>query len=110
MPNILQHPKSAAILRNGSAILECNATSNPISSVTWLKDGSPINSYPNVTVASKSYIYSRITISQLTWNDQGWYQCRYNLFNHTTSSNNASVIIYGKSLFVMLILQVLNVQ
>ncbi|EDV19117.1 uncharacterized protein TRIADDRAFT_34144, partial [Trichoplax adhaerens] len=93
-PRIIQHPKSVNIIYGKTLTLQCNGTSSPIANVTWLKDGNPLTSYDDIKLIENFYVYSRLTISNITTQDEGLYQCRYDNIIGSITSEVATVAIY----------------
>ncbi|RDD35924.1 IgGFc-binding protein [Trichoplax sp. H2] len=93
-PRIIQHPKSVNIIYGKTLTLQCNGTSSPIANVTWLKDGNPLTSYDDIKLILNFYVYSRLTISNITTQDEGLYQCRYDNIIGSITSEVATVTIY----------------
>ncbi|EDV21445.1 uncharacterized protein TRIADDRAFT_60085 [Trichoplax adhaerens] len=93
-PRIIQHPKSVNIIYGKTLTLQCNGTSSPIANVTWLKDGNPLTSYDDMKLILNFYVYSRLTISNITTQDEGLYQCRYDNIIGSITSEVATVTIY----------------
>ncbi|RDD37102.1 Protein sidekick-2, partial [Trichoplax sp. H2] len=94
-PTITQHPQGANILYGKDYTLNCNGTSYPVSSITWLKNGNPMSDFNNSTFIRNNYIYSRITITNVTLDDQASYRCRYSIAGGITTSNSAIVTVFA---------------
>ena len=52
--------------------LSCNATGNPVPTISWTKDGSPISSNSSVSLSVDN---KRLTITNVNRNDSGEYRC-----------------------------------
>ncbi|RDD35988.1 Tyrosine-protein phosphatase Lar, partial [Trichoplax sp. H2] len=90
-PRIVQYPTNTFVYEGNMTMLECNGTSSPISTVTWLKDGIVLQNYKNITIIEKFYTYSRLVIPEVSNNDIGNYQCQYNNFLGSATSNKTFI-------------------
>ena len=74
----------------------CNATGNPVPTISWTKDGSPVNSINSFLTDNK-----RLTITNVSRTDSGEYQCVANNSLGNDISNAATLNIQCKySIFV----------
>ncbi|RDD35776.1 IgGFc-binding protein, partial [Trichoplax sp. H2] len=100
-PRIIEQSSNISVYEGNMTVLECNATSSPISTITWLKDGIPVINYENTTIVEDFYIYSRLVITETFIHDMGNYQCEYVNTVGSTRSNNTSIKVIGESIIFM---------
>ena len=55
--------------------LSCNATGNPVPTISWTRDGSPVDTSNNISRISISDDNKQLTITNLNRTDSGEYQC-----------------------------------
>ena len=73
-PDITAHPGSVATPERDNLTLTCNATGNPIPTISWTRDGSPVNTTTNSRI-SFSENKKQLTITNVNRTDSGEYQC-----------------------------------
>ena len=52
--------------------LSCNATGNPVPTISWTRDGSPLNASGRISFSDDK---KRLTITNVKRTDSGEYQC-----------------------------------
>lgn len=65
-------PRERKVLLNKHLILECEAEGHPPPSLTWLKDGVPVQDGESVRVLEQG---SKIELLSATLSDSGQYMC-----------------------------------
>ena len=55
--------------------LSCNATGNPVLTISWTRDGSPVDTSNNISRISISADKKQLTITNVNRADSGEYQC-----------------------------------
>ena len=69
---ITTHPQNVTTTEGGNVTLSCNAIGNPVPTLSWTKDGSPISSNSSVSLSADN---KRLTITNVKRNDSGEYRC-----------------------------------
>ena len=77
--------------------LSCNATGNPVPTISWTKDGSPISSNSSVSLSVDN---KRLTITNVNRNDSGEYRCVAGNSVGNEISNAAKVDVQCKCFFL----------
>ena len=92
-PEIITHPKNFTIEEGLPMTLFCNATGNPPPTLSWTKDGSPINNNQGIPFSGDNETLFIASINRL---ESGNYRCvaRNGLGNY--SSNAAKVDVQCK--------------
>jgi len=73
--------------------LSCNTTANPVPTISWTRDGSPVDTNDNERMSCSAKKKTQLTITNVSRTDSGEYRCvaRNSLGNDT--SNAAKVDI-----------------
>ena len=91
-PEITAHPESVAETEGNNVTLSCNAAANPAPTISWIRDGSPVNTTINSRI---SFLEDnkQLTITNVNRTDSGEYRCvaRNNFGN--ANSNDATLDI-----------------
>ena len=92
-PEIITHPKNFTIKEGLPMTLFCNATGNPPPTLSWTKDGSPINNNQGIPFTGDN---ETLFIASINRSESGNYRCvaRNGLGNY--SSNPAKVDVQCK--------------
>lgn len=98
-PAITAHPQGAEKSEGENVTLSCNATANPVATISWTRDGSPVDTSDNSSRISFSDDIKQLTITTVHRKDRGEYRCvaRNSLGNDT--SNAASLDVQCKLCF-----------
>ena len=90
-PKIKVHPKAETTTEGNNLILFCNATGNPVPTVSWTKDGSPISSNSRISLSDDN---KQLTITNVNRTDSGEYRCvaSNSLGNDTSSAATVDVL------------------
>ena len=91
-PEITAHPGSVAETEGNNVTLSCNATANPVPTISWIRDGSPVNTTINSRI---SFVEDNklLTMTNVSRIDSGEYQCVANNILGNATSNAASLDI-----------------
>ena len=82
-PKIKVHPKAETTTEGNNLILFCNATGNPVPTISWTKDGSLLSSNSRFSLSDDK----RLTITNVNRTDSGEYRCvASNSLGNDTSS------------------------
>ena len=73
-PEITVHPQTVAKPEGDNVTLSCNATANPIATISWTRNGSPVNTTINSKI-SFSEDNKQLTITDVNRTDSGEYRC-----------------------------------
>ena len=83
----------------GSANITCVITGKPLPNVTWYRNGEILHSTGTVTITNttvnNSTLQSNLTITKLTYDDRGTYNCSgtNSLTNGALTSDSASLTL-----------------
>ena len=103
-PNVTEHPQNASILTDRAYVLTCIITGSPFPSITWLKDGVPLNYtdrlYLNLYNAS-------LHIANVELSDAGVYQCVLENERGMDNSSEATLIVQGMMQLMIIILHLI---
>ena len=91
-PEITAHPRSDAETEGNNVTLSCNATGNPVPTISWIMYGSPVNTTINTRI-SFSEDNKQLTIADVNRTDSGEYQCVASNFLGNATSNDATLDI-----------------
>jgi len=85
-PGITVHPGSVASSEGDNVTLSCDATANPPPTISWIRNGSPINTTINSRI-SLLKDNKQLTITNVNRTDSGEYRCvaRNELGNDTSN-------------------------
>ena len=101
-PTITQHPSSVIINEMGSTSLSCDATSNVTSvtvTFTWEKLDNTTHTWGPATDVSSGSDTMMISFYNIQQRHEGMYQCIASNSAGNTSSNPATVRVYGECEF-----------
>ena len=73
-PEITAHPRSVAKTEGNNVTLSCNATGNPVPTISWTRDGSPLDTNDNSRI-SFSADKEQLTMTNVSRTDSGEYRC-----------------------------------
>lgn len=95
-PEITAHPQGVAKTEGDNVTLSCNATANPVATISWTRDESQVDTSDNSPRISFSDGIKKLTITNVDRTDSGEYRCvaRNSLGNET--SNAASLDVQCK--------------
>ena len=94
-PSITTHPQGH-ILREGETVsLSCNATGNPEPTISWTRNGFPVNTRSNSSI-SFSEDKKLLTITTVNRTDSGEYRCVANNSIGNDTSNVATLDVQCK--------------
>ena len=71
-PEIITHPKNFTIEEGLPMTLFCNATGNPPPTLSWTKDGSPLNDTQGITFSGDN---ETLSIASINRSESGNYRC-----------------------------------
>ena len=95
-PVITEKPKDQTLKEDEKAVLNCKATSEPPSKITWLKDGDRIREDARVVVLSNG----SLVINKVLPKDTGVYKCSADHDGGWSDSAEARLIVWGKYMIV----------
>jgi len=96
-PEITVHPRSVAKTEGDNVTLSCNATANPVPTISWFRDGSPVDS----SRISFSEDNKQLTITDVNRTDSGEYRCVASNELGNDTSNAATLDIQGNVLSML---------
>ena len=88
----------------------CNATGNPAPTISWTKDGSPVNNNSRISLSEDN---KELTIRYVSRTDSGEYQCVADNSLGNDTSNAATLDVkckYDTSFFTEPQLEFLNLR
>ena len=71
-PEVTSHPESEDIEEGGNVTFSCISTANPLPTISWTKDESPITNNSRI---SFSVVKRVLTITKVSRKDSGKYRC-----------------------------------
>ena len=82
-PKINVHPESQIKPEGSNLTLSCSADGNPVPTISWTKDGSPISSNPRISFSADN---QQLTIKDVRRTYSGEYRCvAHNRLGNETS-------------------------
>ena len=82
-PKISVDPESQIEPEGSNLTLSCIADGNPVPTISWTKDGSPIRSNPRISFSAEN---QQMTIKDVRRTDSGEYRCvAHNRLGNETS-------------------------
>ncbi|XP_020608169.1 roundabout homolog 1-like [Orbicella faveolata] len=96
-PEITVHPRSVVKTEGDNVTLSCNATANPVPTISWFRDGSPVDS----SRISFSEDNKQLTITDVNRTDSGEYRCVASNELGNDTSNAATLDIQGNVLSML---------
>ena len=94
-PTIIVHPESQTKTEGENVTLTCNATGNPAPTISWTRNGSPIDTSDNSRI-SFSGNKKQLTITNVSRTDSGEYRCVANNSLGIDTSNLATLNVQCK--------------
>ena len=94
-PEITVHPKAETEPEGENVTLFCNADGNPPPTISWTRNGSPVNTTINSRI-SFSEDKKNLTITDVNRTDSGEYRCVASNELGNDSSNNATLDVQCK--------------
>ena len=91
-PEITAHPGSVEKTEGDNLTLSCNATGNPVPTISWTRDGSPVDSSKISFSANKT----QLTITHVNRTDSGEYRCVASNSLGNATSNAATLDVQCK--------------
>ena len=91
-PEITAQPQNKTLTERENVTLSCNATGNPAPSISWTKDGSATHSLR----IGLSLDNKHLTITNVSRDDSGDYQCVANNSVRSVYSNPATLNVQCK--------------
>jgi len=71
-PAITVHPQGDILKEGENVTLSCNATGNPAPTISWTRDGSPLNASGKISFSENKKL---LTITNVSRTDSGEYRC-----------------------------------
>ena len=99
-PEIVLPPSNSSILEGDNVTFECRTTSEPLHTVQWLFEGTPIDTTGDemkYRVSSNEGSYGDLTVFDVTLNDTGTYTCSVNN-THGMDIASAYLQVQGKTI------------
>ena len=91
-------------------VLSCDADGNPVPTISWTRNGSPVNSSDSSTI-SISPDKKQLTITNVNRTDSGEYQCVASNIHGNATSNAATLDVQCKNGVVLLkLLKIIHCQ
>ena len=95
-PEIDAHPQNTTRIEGENVTLSCNATGNPVPNISWIGDGSSVNTTINSRI-SFSDDNKQLTITNVNRTDGGEYQCVAKNRVGSDASNAATLNVQCKT-------------
>ena len=71
-PEITVHPMNKTKLEGDNVTFTCDVDGNPVPTISWTRDGSPLNASGRISFADDK---KQLTITNVNRTDSGEYQC-----------------------------------
>ena len=94
-PEITVHPKAATEPEGENVTLFCNADGNPPPTISWTRNGSPVNTTINSRISFSEH-KKNLTITDVNRTDSGEYRCVASNELGNDSSNNVTLDVQCK--------------
>ena len=93
-PVITTQPQDGPVTEGDNVTLSCNASGDPLSTITWTRNGSVLNSsVPRISLGAES---RELTITNISRTDSGEYRCVANNSEGTNISHPATLDVKCK--------------
>ena len=93
-PVITTQPQDGPVTEGDNVTLSCNASGDPLSTITWTRNGSVLNSsVPRISLGAES---RELTITNISRTDSGEYRCVANNSEGTNISQPATLDVKCK--------------
>ena len=91
---ITTQPQDGPVTEGDNVTLSCNASGDPLSTITWTRNGSVLNSsVPRISLGAES---RELTITNISRADSGEYRCVANNSEGTNISHAATLDVQCK--------------
>ena len=88
-PQIATHPQGGPVTEDHNVNLFCNASGNPVPTITWTRNGSVLtSSVPRISFGAESRV---LTITSINRADKGEYRCVANNSEGNVTSDAATL-------------------
>ncbi|KAL9951099.1 hypothetical protein ACROYT_G043696 [Oculina patagonica] len=94
-PEITVHPQAKTKTEGDNVTLSCNATGNPVPTISWTRNGSPVDTIGNSRIRF-SENKNELSITNVSRTDSGEYRCVTNNSLGNDTSNAAKLDIQCK--------------
>jgi len=92
-PEIATHPQNKTRIEGDNVTLSCNVDGNPVPTISWTRDGSPVNTSGRISISDDK---NQLTITQVKRTDSGTYRCMANNNLGNATSNAATLDVQCK--------------
>ena len=87
-PQITTHPQNLSVIEGSNVILSCNASGNPLPTISWTKSG--------LLITSSDEPQKNLNITNVNRTDSGEYRCVANNIVGNATSNAATLKVQCK--------------
>ena len=87
-PQITTHPQNLSVIEGSNVILSCNASGNPLPTISWTKSG--------LLITSSDEPQKNLNITNVNRTDSGEYRCVANNSEGNNTSNAATLDVLCK--------------
>ena len=94
-PKVFTHPHTKTRIEGDTVAFTCNADGNPVPTISWARNGSPIDTDDNYRITF-SEDKKQLTMTNVNRTDSGEYRCVANNSLGNDSSNVASLDVQCK--------------
>ena len=98
-PSITTHPQGGTLKEGDNVTLSCNATGNTVPTISWTKDGSPVDTNGRITFSADK---KQLTIMNVSRTDRGEYRCVASDRVGSDTSNAANLVVQCKTSILIL--------
>ena len=92
-PEIAAHPQNTTRIEGDTVTLSCNATGNPLPTISWTRNGSPVTASGRISFSDDK---KQLTITNVNRTDSGEYRCVASNELGSDTSNASTVDIQCK--------------
>ena len=93
-PEITAHPQNKTRIEGDNVTLSCNVDGNPVPTISWTRDGSPVNTSARISFSADK---KQLTITNVNRTDRGEYRCVASNRVGSDTSNAADLVVQCKT-------------
>jgi len=90
---IVAHPQNKTTIEGNNETLSCNVDGNPVPIISWIEDGSPVNTGLRISISDDK---KQLTITNVKRTDHGTHRCVANNSLRNDTANAATLNVQCK--------------